>query len=354
MRLRQLARKLGVHPEKILTLLSESGHELQNDANSKLTEEQVEITLTHFPLPVVEAEATEEDDTSTTVEAPQEIEEPASALVEVVNSEEPVESTEAKDEVTGDDEEVTEEVIEKSDPDLEHLEIPFGPPSHATSQVSEIDREQPIEAIEKPEKVIIQLEKQKPEVKVYNAIEEDEEFLNAELIKTEKPVLEGLKVVGKIELPEPKKPTEKTEEDTDAEEKSDKSSQKNDRRKGGRNDRGKGRNGRNQRQRLSPLEYERQKAERLAKKKKKEAERKLKKKKEEHYRAKLDAKLKAKKKTPPAKPKKQVVEEEEAMAPLPINGMSRPKPVAPKAKKKKGKGPLKKFWGWLNGESDKF
>lgn len=350
MRLRQLARKLGVHPDKILTLLSDSGHELQNEANSKLTEEQVEITLTHFPLPVVEEKETEEDATSTP-EASPEIVKPAPEVVEAATTttEEQVEAIEAGEE------EAQKEIVEKADPDLEHLEVPFGPPAHATSQVSELDREQSVEGVEpaeKPEKVIIQLEKPKPEVKVYNAIEEDEEFLNAELIKTEKPVLEGLKVVGKIELPEPKKPVEKTEEDAETEEKTDKSSQKNDRRKGGRNDRGKGRNGRNQRQRLSPLEYERQKAERLAKKKKQEAERKLKQKKEEHYKARLDAKLKAKKKTSPAKPKKKVAQEEEAMAPLPINGMSRPKPVAPKAKKQKGA--LKRFWGWLNGESDKF
>lgn len=345
MRLRQLARKLGVHPEKILTLLADSGHELQNEANSKLTEEQVEIAETHFPPPVVEKEEAETEEIPVAEPAaPMAVEEETAPVVEAPASEDDT-ATEEPDE---------ELVIEEKDPDLEHLEVPFGPPSHATSQVSPADETEPVTeaAPEQPGKVVIQLEKPKPEVKVYNAIEEDEEFINAELIKTEKPVLEGLKVVGKIDLPEPKKPEPKTEEEGETEASTDKPDKKNQQSRNGRNDRGRGRNRKNQRQRLSPLEYERQKAERLAKKKKRDAERKLKQKKEEHYRTKLEAKSKAKKKPAPARPKKKAPQEEEAMAPLPINGMSRPKPVAPKAKKEKG--PLKRFWGWLNGESDKF
>ncbi len=351
MRLRQLARKLGVHPEKILTLLADSGHELQNEANSKLTEEQVEIAETHFPPPVVE-EAAEE-----TEELP--VAEPSAPIVEEEDTPAEVEaSASASDDDTATEEADETVITEEKDPDLEHLEVPFGPPSHATSQVSATDEAEPITetkteaAPEEPKKVVIQLEKPKPEVKVYNAIEEDEEFINAELIKTEKPVLEGLKVVGKIDLPEPKKPEPKAEEEGATEASTDKPDKKTQQSRNGRNDRGRGRNRKNQRQRLSPLEYERQKAERLAKKKKKDAERKLKQKKEEHYRTKLEAKSKTTKKTAPTKPKKKAPQEEEAMAPLPINGMSRPKPVAPKAKK--GKGPLKRFWGWLNGESDQF
>ena len=51
MRLRQLSRKLGVHPDKILAVLTDNGHEAENDPNSKLTAEQVEIVQTHFPTP---------------------------------------------------------------------------------------------------------------------------------------------------------------------------------------------------------------------------------------------------------------------------------------------------------------
>lgn len=348
MRLRQLARKLGVHPDKILTLLADSGHQLENEANSKLTEEQVKITEEHFPPPVIE---TEEETTTTLAEAPA----PVEIVVPIAEeTPAPVESTteELIEEIS------IEEIVEEKDPDLEHLEVPFGPPAHATSQKKSLAIKDDTEELPEPvKKVVIQLEEPKPEVKVYNAIEEDEEFINAELIKTEKPVLEGLKVVGKIELPEPKKPAEKTEEG-ETEAAAERPIKKVEHRNNDRNDRGRGRNGKNQRQRLSPLEYERQKAERLAKKKKQEAERKLKQKREEHYRTTLEAKArakakaKAKKTTPAVKPKKQVKREEEAIAPLPINGMSRPKPVAPKAKKQKG--PLKRFWGWLNGESDQF
>lgn len=337
MRLRQLARKLGVHPDKILTLLADAGHELENEANSKLTEEQVQIAETHFPPPVIE-EAEEEIPEKVEVE-PVPVSEPEDSPT--VEAEAPV------TEETVEEESPEEELKEEKEPDLEHLEVPFGPPSHATSQVSDTTEAEP----ETPKKVVIQLEKPKPEVKVYNAIEEDEEFINAELIKTEKPVLEGLKVVGKIDLPEPKKPEPKAEADAEEKETESKDEKKHQQRRNGRNERGRGRNRKNQRQRLSPLEYERQKAERLAKKKKKEAEKKLKQKKEEHYRAKMEAKSKGKKKTAPTRPKKKATMEEEAIAPLPINGMSRPKPVV---KKEKKRGPLKRFWGWLNGESDNF
>ena len=180
----------------------------------------------------------------------------------------------------------------------------------------------------------IQLE---PEVKVYKAYEEDEALSTAELIETEKPKLEGLKVVGKIELPEPKKPELKEEEDSE-EPAEDRPRNRSDRQRGGRRQRG-----RNRKPRLNSVEYERQKAERIAKKKKQEREKRQKEKKKEHY-------LKTvKPKAPSAK--KQV--EEEEMAPLPINGMSRPEPVK-EPKKPKGKKGIKRFWAWLNGEYDKF
>ena len=57
MRLRQLARKLGVQPEKIVNLLAENGHVLENEANSKLTDEQEALALSHWsPQPEASTE----------------------------------------------------------------------------------------------------------------------------------------------------------------------------------------------------------------------------------------------------------------------------------------------------------
>lgn len=342
MRLRQLSRKLGVHPNKILTVLTDTGHELENDPNSKLTAEQVEIVQSRFPAPAEpETKRAESDPEVSAEEMP---------------SETPVEMTVAMNETEAIPEAIQVEAevkLVKVDPDLEHLEVPFGPPSHATSQVSASAPKPENQAASSLKKQVITLAP-KTEFKVYNAIEEDEEFINAELIKTEKPVLEGLKVVGKIDLPELKKPVVKGEETIEKTEENE-SSKVNRSRRNDRNSRGRGQRGKKERKRLSPLEYERQKAQRQAKKKKQEAERKLKKKKEEHYKATLEAKAKAKarRKKQPVKPKKVTAQIEETLAPLPINGMSRPKPEVKKEKKKQ-RSPLKRFWSWLNGDYDQF
>lgn len=347
MRLRQLARKLGVHPDKILKVLEDHGHVLENDANSKLTQEQEALVTQNFaPDPVEPDEAEEADESEETV-GPQETQgppgPPGPAGPEAV--EKPIAEKEAQADTPPAAPE-PEAVVEAENPEdtvptaaeiSEDFEVPFGPPSHATSQVSETESDDAAEAEPNPLPEKIQLE---PEVKVYRAYEEDEAYSTAELIETEKPKLEGLKVVGKIELPEPKKPEPKEEEATEDDGSEEKTKTRGDRQRGGRGQR---QRGRNRKPRLNPVEYERKKAERLAKKKKKEQEERLKAKKKEHY-------LKNVKHKAPSKNK---ATEEEEMAPLPINGMSRPQePKQPE--KPKGKSGLKRIWAWLNGEYDKF
>lgn len=321
MRLRQLARKLGVQPEKIVNLLAENGHVLENEANSKLTEEQEALALEQWGTPA------EPESTMTTEEPVDEVEDTKVVQEEVelgVKEETETEANDVPMEPAG------------SEHDDTAFEVPFGPPAHTTSQISEEETEVDTESVptiaEVPKK--IQLE---PEVNSYPAYEEDESYAEAELIPTEKPQLEGLKVLGKIELPEPKKPEPKAEEESKQTEKPQKDRD--------RNRRGNRRKGRNGKPRLNPVEYERQKSERAAKKKKAEAAKKLKEKKKEHYLSNVKQK----------KPSATRVAQEEEMAPLPIIGQSRPQPKAkpiPKGpKKKKG---LKKFWAWLNGEYDKF
>lgn len=315
MRLRQLARKMGVQPEKILEVLSENGHVLENEANSKLTDEQVALaTETFGPI-----EAPEQETETSSIES--------IASIEVVE-EKPV-LVEPFIEVETRPEKPVEESIEEESTE----DISFGPPAHATSQPSEASVKE-----EKPLPKKIQLE---PERKVFRAYEEDEALAEAELIETETPKLEGLKVLGKIELPEPKKPEPKKEEEEE-----EKNERSNNRNRNGRSQNGRGRKGNRSKERLNPVEYERRKAERIAQKKKKEAEQKLKEKKREHYLSTV------KTKTAPAKKKKESIEEE--IAPLPINGMSRPEPQKKKPAGPKRKKGLRKLWAWLNGEYDKF
>ena len=330
MRLRQLARKLSVQPDKIIALLAEHGHVLENEANSKLTEEQEKLALAQWPVETENEEEAVAEETAVPETPEVTLEEPV--MVETTS----VAADPSVVEVADAPEDHEETTSAETDKDLSAHEVLFGPPSHATSQVSEDeDSIDESEAPALPKKIDLE-----PETNSYPAYEEDESYAEAELIKTETPQLEGLKVLGKIELPEPKKPEPKEDTEEGENAKDSKDSKGRDR-----NKRGRGRKDRKGKQRLNPVEYERRKEERAAKKKKENAAKKLKEKKKEHYLSNVTQK----------KPSASKIEEEEEMAPLPIIGQSRPKPKAPKKpagpKPKKG---LKKFWAWLNGEYDQF
>lgn len=167
----------------------------------------------------------------------------------------------------------------------------------------------------------------------------EEEFLaqtdGLELYKTEKPVLEGLKVVGKIELPEPVI-KEKSDDDLVKE------ARKTRERKSNRRDDVRRRSGSN-----GPSLIEaRKKAERLEKKKKFEEEKKLRELKKKHYEENVKAKIV---KTPPKKKKKPAQAVVAHIAPT-TSTVSKKRPLKKAAPKSTN--PLKKFWLWLNGEYD--
>ena len=298
MRLAQLARKLGVQPEEIVMFLAENGHEFENEVNGKLSLEQQCLAEAYFAMKAEEQLMMEAAAPETIEAFPQEAEA------------------------------TKEDLGTKDSTDAEH-EVPFDPPAHTTSQIS--DSEEQTAPLSPPKKIDLE---PKTKVNVYKALDQDESYANAEWIKTETPQLEGLKVVGKIELPEPKKPKAKPESGDTKEKAADEQ-------KSNRNQKNKGWKGRKAKQRLNPIEYERRKAEKEARRKKAEASKKLKQKKKEHYQANVKPKASSK--------SKDEAYEEEEIAPLPIVGMSRIKPVA-EVKPKKGIG---KFWAWLNGEYDK-
>ncbi|MBO3697370.1 hypothetical protein [Roseivirga sp. E12] len=156
-----------------------------------------------------------------------------------------------------------------------------------------------------------------------------------ELYKAEKPHLEGLKVVGKIDLPEPVVKEKDKEEPKKPERKArERNSNRRDRNSRGRN-----------RNTLSPTE-ERKKAERLALKKKFEQEQRLKELKRKHYEENVKAKLVN---TAPKKKKKAVQGPEAHVAPT--TQTVHKGSIAKKSTQRSGN-PLKRFWLWLNGAYD--
>ena len=315
MRLQQFARKQGVSAEKVRKSLSDQGIEIDSHPNAKLSPEAEAFLETLYGTEEIVEENSEETETDT---APKTVSETATEAPITA----PVEVAEVP-EATPVEEDNSQEVLAK----LEAFEVPLGPPAHVTHQRAEDEEVQQETVAESP----------KREVKLYKAIEDEEDDPNIELIKAPKIKLDGLKVLGKIEIPEPKKKELKEEEAPEAKEEAQNAQERQDRGRNGRQRRG--RNGRRkpQKERLSPIEYERRKAEREALKKKKEKERAQKEKKKQHY----QQSVKAKKAAP--KPKREKVEV--VNTPTPV--------LQPKAVQKPKKG-IRKLWAWLNGEYDKF
>lgn len=271
MRLGQLSRQLDVSTDKIAKLLNDNFREVSNHPNVKLTDEELLFVQGQFPS-IVE----------TVVETPTESKTPE------------VEAPEA--------ESITSEAEETKTEAEKETEAPAETPEF-------------IEAL-------------RPQV-----ISLEEEFLaqtdGLELYKTEKPHLEGLKVVGKIELPEPvvkEKPAE--EPKREARKTRDRKSNQ------------------GRRSNEPSLIEARKKADRLAKKRKFEEEQKLRELKKKHYEENVKAKIV---KTVPKKKKKPVQAATAHVAPT-TSTVS--KKVAPRKAAPKSKNPLKKFWMWLNGAYD--
>lgn len=270
MRLGQLSRQLDVSTDKIAKLLNDNFREVSNHPNVKLTDEELLFVQDQFPR-------------------------------------------------------TTETVVEETPTENKAPEVKLPETESNTSETEETKTEVETEApVETPEFI----EALRPQV-----ISLEEEFLaqtdGLELYKTEKPHLEGLKVVGKIELPEPvvkEKPAE--EPKREARKTRDRKS--------------------NQRRRSNEpsLIEERKKADRLAKKRKFEEEQKLRELKKKHYEENVKAKIV---KTAPKKKKKPVQAAAAHVAPT-TSTVS--KKVAPRKAAPKPKNPLKKFWMWLNGAYD--
>ncbi len=255
MRLAQLARKIGITQGEIVEVLSKNGFQTAENGNTKLEQEEIDLLYNHYKIdPTVEG-----DDEDTTEIEP--------------------DTSEAQDQIkeTSDVDEIAES-SQKQDPEdtSEHINV-----EESKTQ-----------------------ESQDPEIE-------------PEIIRAKKVKLEGIKVVGKIDLPEPVAPKE-TEETTKEKKRPVKIERRRKERKKGR----------------KKLSYsEKVKKEELkAERDKKQKERLIKQKKKQHYFENVQPKVAAK---PKKKTSKKKFEN-----------------TTPKRVKPQYKNPLRKFWAWLNGEYD--
>lgn len=176
MRLSQLARQLEIDAEKIVKHFAKEGIEVENSPNTKLTEDQIAIATKKFEVKkVVKTEKTEE----TTIKSA------AEKLADL-------------DAAKNDSEENTE--------------------APAPEKVVDVEEKKPAKTKKTatPKKIVLE-----EEPKIIKAQLEKDPTIddNAEVIKAPKVELGGIKVVGKINLPEkpvketPKAQTEEVEEE---------------------------------------------------------------------------------------------------------------------------------------------
>lgn len=258
MRLAQLARKIGITQGEIVEVLTKSGFHTQENGNTKLGEEEIDHLYAHYKI-----------DTKTDSDSEDNVE------IEL-------DSTSSEEE---------EEGLEQT-ADIEDIPDPLQKDDMGVSvEDATPDEEEPSELHEQ---------------------ESEPEIIRAKKVK-----LEGIKVVGKIDLPEPVEPKE-TEETTKEKKRPVKIERRRKERKKGR----------------KKLSYsEKVKKEELkAERDKKQKERLIKQKKKQHYFENVQPKVAAK---PRKKTSKKKVQN-----------------TVPKRVKPQYKNPLRKFWAWLNGEYD--
>ncbi len=172
MRISSLARKIKIKPSELITFCEQNGIELDSGAHTKLTPDQVEKLYTEF---APEFLVNEDNSSELPVEEAEEISEAEDELKEEVPEipDEPV---------------VTAEEAAPLDPE------PLNEPAQETNE----------------------------EVGTIEENEPNEEEI--EVIRAPKVTLPGLKVKGKIELPEPKKPEPKEEKPSEEKNKTGKRS----------------------------------------------------------------------------------------------------------------------------------
>ncbi len=192
MRLGQLARKVGVQPSRITTFLEEKNYTLEAGSNSKLTEEQEELIKDYFDY-------VEEEETALAVD----------------NSESKKETTKAVDTlptdavavgiISQDEEVIREAASSEADDNIEEEATPVADTIDDNKEATPV-----ADTIDNNKETTPAVDNLPSDVKA-DTITKTEEY---EVIRAPKLKLEGLKVVGKLDLPELK--TKEEEEDAKA------------------------------------------------------------------------------------------------------------------------------------------
>jgi hypothetical protein len=185
MRLTTLARKINISPGQLIEFLEKNDKEVSNGQHTKLDHETIDMVMDHF-MPEHKVETTE---------APSEIQVP-----EAEKEDESADSAISKETEPG-------ELAEDTVPEM--IEIP-----EAKVNTPEIKIDTPEEKIVTPEANDTIEQGQGPRSGTIEDLENEEDI---DLIRVKKVKLEGIKVVGKIDLPEkPKKEVAETDQGEDA------------------------------------------------------------------------------------------------------------------------------------------
>ncbi|MEL6561643.1 MAG: hypothetical protein AAFQ94_25875 [Bacteroidota bacterium] len=349
MRLSQLARKLGVTHSDIIKFVENLDATVSLSAHSKIEDtlidkikEQFDPTGEKFleQVPIAELDVEDVQDTENNSasdgDSENEIEvlnQTEENLTEAVESTVTIEEVEPVIEETADHDvptepEPIEEVQEVETPQIEtetiHSESSDGTVSEAsiaqenldvtseTSQESESDAEELVEGVHSDSQFI----------DTDRYAEDESAVIRAKLVK-----LEGIKVVGKIDLPPPPQPKVKEEKEENAE-----SGTANQRSHRGRKSRKNNRN-----RKPESLRQKQEKEKRKQERERRAQEKKVKAKKKQHYIEKLEKghinKIATSKRTKSQKRK----------------AAENRKPMI-----QKSKNPVKRFWHWLNGKYDEY
>lgn len=294
MRLTALARKIHKTPSELIAILADYGIKPENGINSKITDEIANSILADFDVAPTDSDPVDlpEDNTPKTDQI-SEVADDTMDEASPVKQEENPEESEA--------EEVTEENVKKN--------------------VAE--QEQPTEEEKEEEK--------SEGGKLIGTIEdlESDRAQSIELIKAKKIKLEGIKVVGKIELPEKKEKSPKDALELEENEQAKTAEVKPPPRKRKPN--------KKKRQKHGELSYEErvkeEAREKLKLKRRRENEARRRKKK--YYET--EVKPKYVPKQPSRKKRKKHIEADTYQAPVVVH-----------------KNPLKRLWAWLNGKYDRY
>ncbi len=312
MRLGQLSRKYDIPVQEIISYLEEqSGAEEKFHANSKLEESTEENIFEYFNI--------ERDEV---VEAPIEVVE--ESIDEVATDDQEIEDTSSED-----DFEVKEEVAESTLPEtpLDDIASVEGEIETVHEEVQEtrstLTEETEISVSTPDEDEVIQTDKL---LELLESEDAPADLDKIKLIKAPKHELSGLKVVGKVELPEPRKKEEKKEEEK---EESEFVTEKDLRAY------------RNPRKKRPPLSEEEKEKRRLRAKRKQEEyearkEKRLKAQEDQRNKARKEAHYKQKLEQAKAVQVKRKIKEQ--APPVADEGIKRPEP----------KTLLGKFWRWMN------